>query len=125
MKIEGLKKIIKEAVREAIQEELKDILLEAVRIPKTPIGVGGYGTVTETITTPPPTFTPPTMTAEQQRNAYAQILGDMSRGTGTDTITLTTDNLNQFRAQPVDTINGSLPSGEVGLDLIQNLMNSK
>jgi len=29
------RKIIKEAVREAIQEELKDILLEAVRAPKT------------------------------------------------------------------------------------------
>ncbi len=44
MKTDGLKKLIKEAVREAIQEELKDILLEAVRTPKTPIGVGGYGT---------------------------------------------------------------------------------
>ena len=35
MKTQDFKKIIKEAVREAIQEELKDILLEAVRSPKT------------------------------------------------------------------------------------------
>ncbi len=35
MKPSDFKKIIKEAVREAIQEELKDILLEAVRAPKT------------------------------------------------------------------------------------------
>jgi hypothetical protein len=34
MKATELKKFIKEAVREAIQEELKDILLEAVRSPK-------------------------------------------------------------------------------------------
>ena len=34
MKTDGLKKLIKDAVREAIQEELKDILLEAVRSPK-------------------------------------------------------------------------------------------
>jgi hypothetical protein len=47
MKPSELKSFIKEAVREAIQEELKDILLEAVRAPKIPIietsvGVGGY-----------------------------------------------------------------------------------
>ena len=37
MKPSELKSFIKEAVREAIQEELKDILLEAVRAPKLPI----------------------------------------------------------------------------------------
>ena len=34
MKITELKKIVKQSVKEAIQEELKDILLEAVRSPK-------------------------------------------------------------------------------------------
>jgi hypothetical protein len=34
MKSTDFKKLIKEAVREAIQEELKDILLEAVKSPK-------------------------------------------------------------------------------------------
>ena len=35
MKLSQLKTIVKEAVKEAIQEEMKDILLEAVRVPKT------------------------------------------------------------------------------------------
>ena len=34
MKLTQLKAIVKEAVKDAIQEELKDILLEAVRSPK-------------------------------------------------------------------------------------------
>ena len=34
MKQNALKSLIKQAVREAIQEELKDILLEAVKSPK-------------------------------------------------------------------------------------------
>ena len=37
MKTEIFKNLIKQAVKEAIQEELKDILLEAIRTPKTPI----------------------------------------------------------------------------------------
>ena len=48
MDITKFKKIIKESVKEVIQEELRDILLEAVKAPKmVPVGVGGYGTVTE------------------------------------------------------------------------------
>ena len=35
MKLSQLKSIVKEAVREAIQEEMKDILIEAVRAPKS------------------------------------------------------------------------------------------
>ena len=37
MKLSQLKSIVKEAVKEAIQEEMKDILLEAVRVPKATI----------------------------------------------------------------------------------------
>ena len=37
MKSTELKKLIKSAVKEAIQEELKDILLEAVKAPKAPL----------------------------------------------------------------------------------------
>ena len=116
MKTDGLKKLIKEAVREAIQEELKDILLEAVRTPKTPIGVGGYGTVTETISTPKPTFTPPTM---DTRKAYADIMNEtMMSFTSQDAQTA-------FRPQSSDPINGNLGTGEVGMDQIMALMNSK
>ena len=35
MKLSQLKNIVKEAVKEAIQEEMKDILMEAVRAPKS------------------------------------------------------------------------------------------
>ena len=116
MKSTDFKKLIKEAVREAIQEELKDILLEAVRIPKTPIGVGGYGTVTETVTTPNPTFTQPTM---DTRKAYADIMNEtMMSFTSKDAQI-------PFRPQVSDPINGNLGAGEVGMDQIMNLLNSK
>ena len=40
MKLDILRKIIREEVKGAIQEELKDLLLEAIRTPKQPIGIG-------------------------------------------------------------------------------------
>ena len=66
MKSTDFKKIIKEAVREAIQEELKDILLEAVRSPKQ--------VVRESYTPPAPqstpSFTQPTM---DLKSKYAEV----------------------------------------------------
>ena len=50
MKTTDFKKLIKEAVREVFQEEMREILIEAVKSPKIPVGAGGYGTVTETQT---------------------------------------------------------------------------
>jgi len=115
MKTDVLKKFIKEAVREAIQEELKDILLEAVRTPKTPIGVGGYGTVTETVTTPKPSFTQPTM---DLRSKYAGVLGETA-------MSFTSQDAVPFRPQVSDPVNGNLGAGEVGMDQIMNLLNNK
>jgi hypothetical protein len=120
MKTQEFKKIIKEAVREAIQEELKDILLEAVRAPKapiieTPVGVGGYGTVTTTQA--------PQKSAAEKRAMMESIMGDMRRGQ--DTISLTTANLNPLQVQPGMNTTGegsALPSGNVGLDQIMALM---
>ena len=40
MKLTELRKVIREEVKAAIQEELKDILLEAVRSPKPSITEG-------------------------------------------------------------------------------------
>jgi hypothetical protein len=115
MKTDGLKKIIKEAVREAIQEELKDILLESIRAPKTPIGVGGYGTVTEH-NTPPPSFNQPTF---DTRRAYSDIMNEtMMSFTSQDV-------QSSFRPQVSDPVNGNLGAGEVGMDQIMNLLNSK
>jgi hypothetical protein len=126
MKAQDFKKLIKEAVREAIQEELKDILLEAVRAPKltlesTPIGVGGTGV------TNPSVISQPSATSAIERKAMLEnILGDMRRGQ--DTISMTTANLNTF--QPPAGANfaaegSKLPEGNVGLDQIMALMNGK
>lgn len=118
MKSTELKKLIKEAVQEAIQEELKDILLEAVRAPKTtPVAI-----VQESVTPTTPTNgvpTQPSMTAEQKRSAYQNILGEMGGA-------MTTNNVPQrFNPAGVDPVNGSLPAGEVDMSQIANLMGKK
>jgi hypothetical protein len=113
MKTDGLKKLIKEAVREAIQEELKDILLEAVRTPKQVVRESFSPT---TVSTPPPTFTQPTMDA---RKAYADVMNEtMMSFTSKDAQV-------PFRPQVSDPVNGNLGAGEVGMDQIMSLLNSK
>ena len=111
MKSEALKKMIKTAVKEAIQEELKDILLEAVRSPKQQ--------VVENIQVPQPQApSTPTMSPQEKREAYKNILGDMS---------------SQFTSQdvpqpfnPQGVMPGAdLPGGEVNMSQIMGLMNSK
>jgi hypothetical protein len=127
MKPSELKSFIKEAVREAIQEELKDILLEAVRAPKAPIietsvGVGGYGVAN---TSPSPTKSP-----AEKRAMMESIMGDMRRGQ--DTLSFNSADargaaMNQTTMQvPSGAMpGGDLPSGNVGLDMIMGLMNKK
>jgi len=114
MKTETLKKLIKEAVKEAIQDELKDILLEAVKAPKTQV-------VRESIQpTPPspspnPTYTEPTMDIKQK---YADIMGETA-------ISMTSKDVSSFNPQGVDPVNGNLGNGEVGMNTIMNLLNTK
>jgi hypothetical protein len=109
MKQDALKKLIKQAVREAIQEELKDILLEAVRSPKQ--------TVVENIQ-PQKVVDGPSMNSQEKRAAYENIMGDMRAQ-------FTSQNVPQsFNPQGV--MPGSdLPSGEVNMSQIVGLMNSK
>jgi hypothetical protein len=105
MKQNALKSLIKQAVKEAIQEELKDILLEAVRSPKQ--------TVVEQ-----KVVEGPSMNSKEKRAAYQNILGDMQA---------------QFTSQDVPKPfnpqgglpGGDLPAGEVNMDQIMGLMNSK
>jgi hypothetical protein len=114
MKPSDFKKIIKEAVREAIQEELKDILLEAVRTPKT--------IVTESIkdTYAQPHLSQPKQLTPQERQAmFGGILEEMQTGGAANSAYA-----GQFQTQgPVDSVNGALPEGSVGLDQIMALMN--
>ena len=114
MKTSALKLIIKEAVKEAIQEELKDILLEAVKSPKVVTNSSPIPVV-ETKNTPQQ----PTMTAEQKREAYKNILGE----TGA---TYNSQYAQSFRPNPnMDVGNGTLPAGEVDMGQIMGLMSKK
>jgi len=111
MKANELKKMIKEAVKEAIQDELKEILLEAVKAPKQ--------VVTEnkiTSTTPPPNT--PQLSSLETRQKYMDVLGETALG-------FTSKDVPKFNPQGVgDTTspNGQLPAGEVGMDQIMSLM---
>lgn len=107
MKQAGFKKLIKEAVREVIQEELKDILLEAVRSPKQ--------TVVENVQ-PQKVISGPSMSSNERRAAYQNILGDMQASFTSQNVT---QPFNPQGAMP----GGDLPAGEVNMSQIMNLMN--
>jgi len=122
MKPTDFKKIIKDAVREAIQEELKDILLEAVRAPKIASVGTGFGTVTEATTTP-------TTTSQitQARSLYSQMMSDFKPGTETISMNTSTP-ITQGTYVPSGLsagIEGTLHPGDLGLDQIMGLMNNK
>ena len=107
MKQNALKSLIKQDVREAIQEELKDILLEAVRSPKQ--------VVVENVQSPK-VVEGPSMSSNEKRDAYKNIMGDMRAQ-------LTSQNV----PKPFNPQGGApgmdLPAGEVNMDQIMGLMN--
>jgi len=118
MKIEGLKKLIKEAVREVIQEELKDILLEAVKSPRA--------VVQETYTPVPVPFQQQSSTVNHdlKRNLRNMIGGEF------DTMISANSSHTQPSYSPPASANtmgegSSLPGGEVSLDQIMGIMNNK
>ena len=127
MKPSELKSFIKEAVREAIQEELKDILLEAVRAPKLPIQETYQMSPIAVDTTSPQ---PPQKSATEKRAMMESIMGDMRRGQ--DTLSFNSSDargagINQTTLQVAPGMNtsgegSSLPAGNVGLDMIMGLM---
>jgi hypothetical protein len=128
MKPSELKSFIKEAVREAIQEELKDILLEAVRAPKLPVMEAPVGGVGFGLTNSPIVPQPSTTSATEKRAMMESIMGDMKRGQ--DTLNFTTQNIaaNTLQITPGMNTSGDgskLPEGNVGLDMIMGLMNKK
>ena len=112
MKPTEFKKLIKEAVKEAIQEELKEILLEAVRAPKTVVHESIRDTYAQ-----PHIESPKQLTAQERRDMFSGMLGEMQMGG-----VATSQYANEFKPQSVDTINGALPEGNVGLDQIMALM---
>ena len=105
MKQNALKSLIKQAVKEAIQEEIKDILLEAVKSPKQQV-------IEQQV------VREPSKDLKEKREAYKNILGDMQAQ-------FTTQNV----PQPFNPQGGApgldLPPGEVNMNQIMGLMNSK
>ncbi len=105
MKTQALKYLIKEAVREAIQEELKEVLLEALKSPKMSIPASPPQPVM-----PPP----PSLTMENKREKYANILGETAQQ-------FTTNNIPSFNPQGAIP-GGDLPAGELNMNQIMGLM---
>jgi|TARA_R100000081_G_scaffold92192_1_gene73197 hypothetical protein len=121
MKISQLKKIIKEAVKEAIQEEMKDILLEAVKVPKTIVE-------TKKSTTPQFEQQKPLTDGKKKelRENMMNVLNGMMPGAN-GTLSATSADVPLQVNGPMDTTsaNGTLPAGNVSMDQIMGLMNSK
>lgn len=122
MKLNELRKVIKEEVKAAIQEELKDILLEAVRSPKTVV----------TGTTPQQNTTQALPEADKAklRENMMGVLDGMKPGQ--DTLSFnSTDARNiggNLQVAPGMNTSGEgsqLPAGNVGLDQIMGLMKGK
>jgi hypothetical protein len=110
MKPNEFKKMLKEAVREVFQEEMKEILLEAVRSPKT--------VVTENIQ-PIKSNIP----VDIKRNLRSMIGGEF------DTTISANSSMVQpsYTPPPINTMGdgSSLPPGEVSLNQIMGIMNNK
>lgn len=123
MKLSQLKTIVKEAVKEAIQEEMKDILLEAVRSPKQV--VSEYKPTNSSVDAPSPTNPVATKSREEIRENYMKVLGGMMPGANS-TISANTNSM-PLQVTNTDTTspNGALPQGNVSMDQIMGLMNSK
>ena len=116
MKVNQLKTIIKQAVKEAIQEEMKDILLEAIKTPKTQIQEN----------TPVKQKPLDKKSKKEIRENYMSVLNGMMPGAN-GTLSATSADVPMQVNGPVDTTsaNGSLPQGTVSMDQIMGLMNSK
>ena len=120
MKATEFKKLIKESVREVIQEELKDILLEAVRAPKI------QSTSTSQHPSEPTTQGTTPITSTEKKAMMENIIGDMKRGQ--DTLSFNSTNAQgmgaEYNAQGA-LPGGDLPAGNLGLDQIMGLMKGK
>ncbi len=120
MKLSQLKTIVKEAVKEAIQEEMKDILIEAVRAPKQ---------IVQEVIQPPQQVKQQPLPEDKRiamKENIQNVLGGMMPGAN-GTLSATTADVPLQMTGPVDTTspNGTLPQGNVSMDQIMGLMNSK
>ena len=113
MKLNELKKIVKESVKEAIQEELKDVLLEAVRSPKQ--------VVQENVSMPTPQLNSnPNSNPIDAKKSYMDVINETALSFNSSDVR----NVQNFNPnQPgTDSVNGNLPAGELSIDQISGLM---
>jgi putative lipoic acid-binding regulatory protein len=118
MKLDILRKIIREEVKGAIQEELKDLLLEAIRASKPIVETQTYNSsplnsVNTTIST---------VSKEQLRENYRNILGETAASFNTSQVGKP---LQLNSSMDTTSPNGRLPEGEVSMNMIMGLMNKK
>jgi hypothetical protein len=123
MKLDILRKIIREEVKGAIQEELKDLLLEAIRSPKPVVETQTYNPAfTAGYISPSTTTSTATVSKEQLRENYRNILGETAASFNTSQVGKPLQlNGSMDTASP----NGRLPEGEVPMNMIMGLMNKK
>ena len=131
MKLSQLKSIVKEAVREAIQEEMKDILMEAVRSPKQQVYETAAPMPQYTQPAPGPmnpvaqTSLPETDKLKLRENMMGVL--DSMRPGANGTLSATSADVPMQVTAGMDTQspNGSLPGGSVSMDQIMGLMTGK
>ena len=129
MKSSEFKQLIKEAVKEVFREEMKEILLEAVRAPRAniqesfykpennrPIYTGGHTGEIIPPSSPATTSVPPKM-KQDLREQYMNILGETAMSFNTSNV--------PFNPIGADSVNGELPGGEVNMNQIMGLLNTK
>ena len=130
MKLSELKKTVKDAVKEAIQEEMKDILMEAVRSPRATVYENSMG-IPNTTNTSPGTPSPmnPIASAPLQetdklklRENMMSVLDGMRPGANGTMTATSADVPMAVPAGGGDNVNGSLPTGNVSMDQIMGLM---
>jgi hypothetical protein len=123
MKLDILRKIIREEVKGAIQEELKDLLLEAIRSPKPVVETQTYNPAfTAGYISPSTTTSTATISKEQLRENYRNILGETAASFNTSQVGKPLQlNGSMDTASP----NGRLPEGEVPMNMIMGLMNKQ
>ena len=121
MKLNQLKSIVKTAVKEAIQEEMKDILLEAIKTPR-----GTAAPVLETRVEPTQQHKP---LAKEDKMALREnmmsVLDGMRPGANGTLNATSADVPLQVTGGDTTTPNVSLPNGNVNMDQIMGFMNSK
>ena len=120
MKLDLLKKVIKEAVSEAVREELGKILSEDVKPQSTPVGVGGYG-IPNTVTKYAehrPVVARPVATGNPIMDLMNETKYSMTQGEYRNLVSATSDMVQApgLGMNPVDQFR---PGPEPGLDITQ------